>query len=237
MSDLHFEMHRDHGKGFIDSLNSVGVDILVLAGDIAYESFHHTPIKMLCNKYKSVVMVAGNHDFYSSSFDKTRDVLCSLNDQISNFHFLDNDIIRLGGLRLVGCTMWFRDNPDNVLYQNALNDFNWVKDFGNHVYKENARSVKFLYDNLQENDIVVTHHMPSADCVHPSYRNGLNSSFNRFYYCEMKELILDRNPKYWFFGHTHQLVDVNIGSTKCVNNALGYPMEKTEFVDKMVFDV
>ena len=35
LSDLHFEFHRDGGRSFVDSLDPGGIDVLVLAGDIA----------------------------------------------------------------------------------------------------------------------------------------------------------------------------------------------------------
>jgi predicted phosphodiesterase len=35
LSDLHFEFHADHGQSFVESLDPRGVDVLVLAGDIA----------------------------------------------------------------------------------------------------------------------------------------------------------------------------------------------------------
>jgi hypothetical protein len=41
----------------------------------------------------------------------------------------------------------------------------------------------------------------------------------------------------WLFGHTHNFVDLMIGSTRIVANPRGYPSEKSEFRTGFVIEV
>jgi len=70
MSDLHLEMHADRGAEFIRNLDPTGVDVLVLAGDITmarhYEDLENV-FKLLARKYRHILYVPGNHEYYKSS--------------------------------------------------------------------------------------------------------------------------------------------------------------------------
>ena len=70
MSDLHFEMHADGGAELIRELDPTGVDVLVLAGDITmarrYEDLVSV-LKPLARKYRHILYVPGNHEYYKSS--------------------------------------------------------------------------------------------------------------------------------------------------------------------------
>ena len=70
MSDLHLEMHADGGAELIRDLDPTGVDVLVLAGDITmarhYENLE-SPFKALAQKYRHILYIPGNHEYYKSS--------------------------------------------------------------------------------------------------------------------------------------------------------------------------
>jgi len=224
LSDLHLEFHNDDGKWFIDNVLSPiceeeKPDVLVIAGDLAIYSMLDSAFSQLCSLYKDVVYVAGNHEFYYSSFDNTRQILYKISKNHGNFHFLDNSTVIIGSQRFIGCTLWFRYNQNNVLYQNSMNDFHIIDKFTNYIYTENENSIKFLNDNIKQNDIVITHHLPAAQCIDSCYRN---SRMNRFYMCDMEDVIMDTSPSHWIFGHTHSSYSGIIGSTQLHCNAYGY---------------
>jgi len=237
MSDLHFDFHRDKGVGLIDSLDPTAVDVLILAGDITNVLWCGDRMKRFCDKYPHVVMVPGNHEYYDSSFDRVREDFGKVDAALSNFHYLDNKTTTIDGQRFAGTTLWFEDGPTNNYMKKGLNDFNWIADFEFLVYQENAKAMKFLNSTVQSSDVVITHHLPSPECIAEEYKHGMRAMFNIFYVCDMTNLILDKQPKLWCHGHTHNRLENMIGNTRCVSNALGYPRESTGYEDKLIIEV
>ena len=70
MSDLHLEMHADRGRELIRGLDPTGVDVLVLAGDITTARYYEdleSIFKALVTKYRHILYIPGNHEYYKSS--------------------------------------------------------------------------------------------------------------------------------------------------------------------------
>jgi len=237
MSDLHFEFHRDGGATFVDSLDPSGVDVLIVAGDLTTAELLQISLQKICKKYKDsiVVYVLGNHDYYGSSFESVHSMLVEM-ERPNNLHVLNNEVIVSSNARIVGTTLWFRDDAFNAVYAGRLTDFRAIEDFAANVYEENEKAIAFLNENVQEGDIVVTHHMPSFDCVAPVYKG---SDINRFFACELSGLIMARQPTAWVCGHTHSNIDMVIGGTRIIANPLGYIThnENPQFDDDLRFEV
>jgi len=233
LSDLHFEFHRDGGSEFISTLKFNGIDVLILAGDIVTPAEKIPNIlERFCNRYETVVYLPGNHEFYRSSFPEVKKIFDFIS--ISNLHILDNKTTTINGQRFVGTTLWFRDQPDyNRLYK-CLADFQEIKDFRNHVYEKNRLAIEFLNHEVNSSDIVITHHMPSKKSVHPKFTN---SSLNRFFVCELDDLINERQPKLWVHGHTHESCDYYINKTRIICNPLGYPNEKSSIRTNLLIEI
>ena len=69
--------------------------------------------------------------------------------------------------------------------------------------------------------VVVGHHSPSFQSVHPQYAN--DTIMNGGYYSDMEEFIQDRPQiRLWTHGHTHHNFDYMIGETRVVCNPRGY---------------
>jgi hypothetical protein len=69
--------------------------------------------------------------------------------------------------------------------------------------------------------VVVGHHTPSHASCHPRYK--ADDIMNGGYHSDLSEFILDRpGIKLWTHGHTHELFDYMIGSTRIVCNPRGY---------------
>jgi Icc-related predicted phosphoesterase len=116
-----------------------------------------------------------------------------------------------------------------------MSDFRLIKDFDPWVYQQNAQSVKYLHTYVEPGDVVVTHHLPSLKSVHARYKS---SGLNRFFVCEMDELIAERKPKLWLHGHTHNPCEHMLGDTRVVCNPHGYMGEKmTAYNEKLVLEV
>jgi Icc-related predicted phosphoesterase len=88
---------------------------------------------------------------------------------------------------------------------------------------DHKKFLKYLETVLRKDGkfIVVGHHAPSKLSTHPRYQNdtlmngGYSSSLD-FFIEDHPEIVL------WTHGHTHEIFDYNIGSTRIVCNPRGY---------------
>lgn len=239
LSDLHLELHSDGGAQYIETLDPTGVDVLVLAGDILSLRFYtqaKARFKRLAEKYKKILYVPGNHEFWGMSIDEGFSVLDRICAEVPELIVLRNQVISIDGHRFLGGTMWFpRWPPTSDYAASMLPDFKEIKGFGSWVTMENARFTAFLKKNLQEGDVVVTHYLPSTKSVASRYRG---SPLNDFFVSEMDLFILDRHPTLWIHGHTHFAFDYQFSKTRIVCNPRGYPgTENDEFVEKLLIPI
>jgi Icc-related predicted phosphoesterase len=69
--------------------------------------------------------------------------------------------------------------------------------------------------------VVVGHHAPSRLSTHPRYKN--EELMNGGYSSSLDEFIMDHPQiKVWTHGHTHELFDYMVGSTRIICNPRGY---------------
>ena len=109
LSDLHFEFHRDGGCSFADSLDPTGIDVLVLAGDIAVAEGLLPALALLCSRFRdsSVVYVHGNHEFYGSDHNFVVDITKRAQTENPNLAWLDSSGVQLHGFNFLGAPLWF----------------------------------------------------------------------------------------------------------------------------------
>jgi Icc-related predicted phosphoesterase len=219
MSDLHLEFISDRWLEFIESLDTRDVDVLVLPGDLCTPPMLEFAIPAICARYPEVVYVAGNHEYYRSSPEAVNDLLTLLAELFPNFHWLQNGTKEIGGHRFAGTTLWFRPDPDNFAYEYAMNDFQLIKRFKPWVYEENERALAFLEEAAPQADVVVTHHLPSRKSIAPELKGD---PYNRFYLCDVDDLIRRAGPPLWVHGHTHVSIDAHVGDTRVICNPMGY---------------
>lgn len=223
-SDLHLEFYPDKGKGFVEGMNTDGVDILVLAGDITTEATLGETLVWFCRRFPEVVYLTGNHEYYGSRRETVQAVINAVAAKFPNLHWLEDSFVELQGVRFIGSTLWFRDHPDglNARFSGCIHDFNYIQGFRSWVYQVNARSRAFLEANVRPTDFVVTHHIPHTLGVLPKWRSEEYRDLNRFFECDMSGLIARIGPQVWAFGHTHDSCDKQIGPTRLLCNPFGY---------------
>ena len=104
------------------------------------------------------------------------------------------------------------------------------------MYQQHASFVDWCKANLLESDIVLTHHMPSAQSVHKKWAGEIT---NCFFYTDLENIIKDKQPKFWQHGHTHNPFDYSIGKTRVYCNPFGYPHEgeNPNFWSRVVVEV
>ena len=224
VSDVHLEFHSDFGKKFIQHLcDAQGAEMLIIAGDFAPLGTKSIPVELyfreLCDAYKHVFYVTGNHEFYHTSYPIVDKVLCEISGLLHNFHWLNNSSVDIDGIRFGGTTLWFKETPDTDVLAYRLNDFSLIKGFSSWVYLENKRATDFIKKNAKSLDVMVTHHLPAQASVAKRFKND---RMNCFFTCDVMEHIRDSKIKLWVHGHTHDSCAYRVNDTYVVCNPYGY---------------
>lgn len=232
-SDLHTEFMQpsEHKMLFNKFPDTEGI---IIAGDLSTKKYLVDNLKYLCDKYKYVIYTTGNHEYYGSSFNEIKTILSYLSKSLPNFYWLNNTLNEIAGSLFAGGSLWFKDDPLNQLYEKDMNDFIYIKDFRKLVYSENSCAIHTLH-SITNKHTVVTHHLPSYLSVNEKYKGD---QLNRFFVCDMENLILEKQPKLFVHGHTHDSCDYMIDSTRIICNPLGYTHERNaNFKYDLVIDI
>jgi Icc-related predicted phosphoesterase len=246
-SDLHLE-HREALE--VDLLVSELTadpeeDALVLAGDVvslkmllenskrgrlAVES-----MRRLCDAYPRTVWVFGNHEFYGSDASREDALQAAADEAVGreSLSILNPGTVEVAGVAVVGATMWFRDAHKNKEFEGCLADFRLIKNYKPWVYLRNQQHLAYIRERLAACDpartLVVTHHLPSVASVPPRFAYD---ETNRFFVCDVEDVICDYRPAAWVHGHTHSTCDYRVGATRVVCNPRGYPNERDASFDQ-----
>lgn len=236
LSDVHFEMHRDHGRSFLESIQP-NADVLVLAGDIIQTQMEYElayVIAYVHSRWKHVIYVAGNHEAYRNDLQLSTKILKYACEKHGNVHLLNNNHKTIDGVKFFGGTGWFPDpagDPIAVASKSLMNDFVMIRDLEPAIYKLHRQ---FEQESLRGSpDVVVSHHLPDPRCVAPQYAG---SPVNRFFVSDFDVEAV--GAKSWIHGHTHTPTDFTIGDTRIISNPLGYPREPNDrFNESLVVEV
>ena len=193
MSDVHVEFMADRGVDFFTKTQWPDHDVCVIAGDLCSSGFIDEAISLVCDTFKEVIYTPGNHEYYGGRYFEVKNKLLSINN--NNFHLLMNSAVTLNSQRFLGGTMWFKDYGNDKLKMN-MNDFHRIAGI-DAIYKENAEFYEFIKNNCDDDDIVVTHHLPSYRSVHQRW---VGSALNKYFVNDVEPLIMTLHPKIWIHG-------------------------------------
>jgi len=221
LSDLHFEYHADAGQSFVESLDPTGVDVLVLAGDIAAGAGIPHALALFCERYgdADVVYVHGNHEYYGADRAWVKQWTREAALSHRNLTWLDCSVAEVRGQRFIGGPLWFRHSVEIDRQKPEMRDFLHIPELESWVYDESRRMRELLQEELREGDVVVSHHLPSERCVAPRYAEH---PMNVIFVCDVEALIIERRPRLWLHGHTHESLNTRVGDTRVVCNPFGY---------------
>ncbi len=194
-------------------------------------------LKRMSNLFPHVIYVAGNHEFYNGKFYKGLQYLRDECSQYPNVYFMENDCKLIDDVMFVGATLWTDMNKGDPITLHAIrdmmNDFRIIKNdqkgYTNlkpaDVAIRHKETLKYFQSVLDENKerrcVIVGHHSPSYQSMHPMYAN--DHLMNGAYHSDLSEFIFD-NPQVvlWTHGHTHHCFDYQIGNCRIVCNPRGY---------------
>jgi predicted phosphodiesterase len=235
--DIWTELPRGDNSA-LDFLKS-DADVLVVAGDLTDVDFLEQNILYLCDMFPHVVFVAGNHEYYHSTLKNVDSILENLTIKVSNFHWLNDGYVDIEGNRFIGGTLWFPENhlTTEPMLQSSVTDFRTIEgieDKFDGVYRRHERTFRYLWDNVLEGDIVVTHHLPSSRSTPLRFMKSL---LNCYFVVDMEDMIRARRPGVWMHGHTHDACSYVIDKTLVLCNPVGYYHEEKTFEERLIIEV
>lgn len=235
MSDLHLEFGKDFTFTPIDRQT-----VLVLAGDIelwAHEQDYCDWLQTFAHKFKAVIIIAGNHEFYHGGDVVTDPIEMQerFSTEFYNVFFLEKETVIVDDVAFIGTTLWtdLKQQDPSVVWSAIANmsDFETIKYNGEPFqadtwYLENQLATKFLEKALAETkdmkQVVVTHHLPSYMGIHPRFQGSdlLNYAYAN---SRLDNFIFESAPELWIHGHSHESMDWVLGDvTRIVANPRGY---------------
>jgi predicted phosphohydrolase len=230
ISDLHLEFRPWE---FPTTINQLEDRILVIAGDLcpitrnvkSYKQFLTTASK----KYQHVIVIAGNHEYYGTTISNAETKLKNMAAQFHNVHYLQCDSIILNNeIEFLGCTLW--SNVESVEMW-SIQDGAHIKKFSLEEYQKlHLEHVKWLQTELAKpkkvsSRVVITHHLPSFECIHPKYHSY--GSTNCFFASTLEHDLIT-STDFWLHGHTHTGNQIKISNTFIISNPRGYPGENND---------
>lgn len=230
--------------------------ILILAGDLWIgtrwiEYAGHSWIAKVSTRFKQVLVVLGNHDFWPISdkltikngADKSNALLQDMG--YYNVLVLDRTAWAHEDYLFVGCTLWTDMNRNDHLTMMSMRSYmaqdgniaygidgefferftseKWVQ-----LHKKHRDYINIVAQNNKDKKIfVITHHVPMTTLIHPDFLN--ETIGNGYYYSDLSNVILDNeNITHWCYGHTHRQDVTQFEHCTLINNAVGYQGEHFE---------
>ncbi len=235
MSDLHIEFDLLEGDSYFHpkELPTDKDTVLVLAGDINVKGRAIKYANILSKRFKAVVLVAGNHDYWGANFSVIPNKW--LEEANDNVHPLFNNHVVIDDVVFVGGTLWtdYNDHDELCMWdaKRVMVDYSKIR-YGTE-YKKFTPTIalydhKMCINSIKEGlsidarkHVVVTHMTPSYSCEDPSFYNEASMT-KHYYHSNLDWLVPEADM--WIFGHTHYCVDKEVGDkpTRLLANQRGY---------------
>ena len=211
------------------------MDVLIIAGDLGHFNYQNILLIEVLREYASSVLVSfGNHDLYLVSKKQKEKYKSSFNrllefkemlKKFDNVFFLDGDLVEIDGVRFLGAGGWYDFSLalkygislDRVYkeWESVMNDAKMIVPKINPVEFSFIQKEK-IRKNISKADIVFTH-------VPPVYVGCYDDVFLNAFYTFYGYDLLEKNLKYWIFGHCHTPCSMEIEGVNLLSSPLGYP--------------
>lgn len=225
LNDLHIEF-----EDFVPPATTA--DVVILAGDIGVgmEGLRWAEARFLD---KPVIYVPGNHEFYHHDTALIEELKSQATDHIN---VLNDDQVIINGVRFLGSILW----TDFALFGEAdkffsmqaarqrMTDFSIIQNQGQRFTPEDAIQLHtasrdwlaaMLAEPFDGKTVVVTHHAPSSQSVHPRYAHDL---LTPAFASNLENLMDNGRVDLWIHGHMHESFDYKVYGTRVVCNPRGY---------------
>ncbi len=246
-SDLHADVARHRPIAVAPE-----VDAVIVAGDVCEGAENgFARLRRIVPMQVPIITVMGNHEYYRRHLASEL-AAARLAAPLYGVHLLENDVVTLGDVRFIGCSLW----TDYALFgdvaramqvaAHGLNDHRrikwskqpWCRFRPQDALRLHQQSRGFIETELAKpftgSTVVVTHHAPHPGSRHPRYGHELLSAA---YVSDLSDVIEAGKPDLWVHGHVHSSFDYYVGATRIVCNPHGYGVENPDFDPALVVEV
>ena len=202
--------------------------------------------------WPQVIYVMGNHEHYHGRWYRTEATLRKEMEHWPNIVLMEQDKMELDGIVFLGATLWSSLNDGDPLtvlsVKDMMNDYRQITEKnGDNYHKlrplttlaKHRETVEWLRIQLAEDKrptVVVTHHCPSWQSVHPQY--AMHTIMNGAFSSNLEDIMMDNDHiKLWTFGHTHWAHRYQINQAQCICNPHGYPGETVSFDPALIVEI
>ena len=245
VSDVHFRNHQDAKDWALEHVPAEA-DIVAIAGDIANGAKQGVKyMRTVCEALedKQIVMILGNHDYWNDiCMFSTRTQYRRLEEELTNFHFLNGTPKIILGVQFIGDTLWtdmgLLDDTYTAtqVYNNEWPDCRNINydfpdlGFAPHDYIEEFKyQLSELMKHVANAEVegvpyyVMTHHLPDPESL--DKRFAADNAMNPFY---ASKGILENmgGGGVWHHGHTHARCDYFKHGWRVICNPRGYMIER-----------
>jgi UDP-2,3-diacylglucosamine pyrophosphatase LpxH len=261
-SDTHWEFAAKAGGNFWTpkELDTDKETTLILAGDLWNGLDSINVIKTFNQRFKRVLIVLGNHDYWGSNYFHELDLDYQqelIIQGMDNCFLMDRDTFEFDGVLFIGATLWTNMGKEDPLTVHAATqimyqDFNQIYTCldSEYYFKKKFKPEDWLTQNRKDFNyikaivngnkdipiVIITHHGWTTQSIHEKYKD--DKIANWYFISDYSEFILD-NPhiKLIAHGHIHNKMIYNVGETKVVANPYGYPAENKLFDEVSLYEV
>lgn len=242
LSDIHLEAFSETnlealGTSFDDYWRCVfdtgSSDTLLLAGDVTDDFASGSPaadrfFELACARWKHIVCVLGNHDYWSATTPFTLTAGC-IRRRYPQIVLLDGSVTEIGGTVIWGSTFWSHiPAKAQPAVARLMPDYSMTRSDPPAVFTPaytsecHRRALDAIDRALRASEgkpfVVLTHHAPSFRSTSWP-RTELSDAF-----CSADDKFLETHPgiRIWIHGHLHEPSRYRIGDAVVLCNPHGY---------------
>ncbi len=266
ISDLHLELTRGWDLPGPDARPEF--DVLIVAGDLIPRMERGVAFlaERVTDKDKVVLYLPGNHEGYGCDLDRTVEKARAAAAG-SRVIVMQDDVVKIGDTTFVAATFWtdfelFGDADRAMrIAGERMNDYKKIRQdmYRRKLRPADTRARHFRSRALFEAEmrkprsgplVAISHHAPFPGAAVAAF-DGRDLSYDDIltaaYRSDQTRLMVPgaddgRGPLIpadcWVFGHTHETVDVRVGSCRLLSNGKGYgPWDAGGTWDNPHFDI
>ncbi|GAV11586.1 metallophosphoesterase [Paenibacillus sp. NAIST15-1] len=235
ISDIHIDFPENYNWLKQISCEDYKNDILILAGDISNQIIHiEETFTSLTAKFLKVFYVPGNHDLwvvkneYSNSMEKLRaiEIIAQHTGVIMEPYSMENVLI----VPLLGWYDYSFGSPNQEILSNWVDFIACKWPFGNDVVQITKYFTDRNHISMQKGDrfiISFSHFLPRIDLMPYNIPTS-----KQFLYPVLGSVLLDKQIRelgsdLHIYGHSHINRKIWKDGILYINNAYGYPYEKS----------
>ena len=195
-------------------------DLLILAGDITDgRKKYGLPFIRRELDISPVIYVPGNHEYYYELKQNVDNWWRAFARDHPGFHFLNDAMVEIGGLRFYGAE-WCSDfwgDEEHYYFEQWILDFRQTGDWTSTKHLAEFRRVTENMTALAgEVDVVITHFPPTLEAIDQKLYGG--DPGNPYFINDCEALVRKIGARLWVSRHTHSPFDYKVGDTRVVGN-------------------